>query len=190
MWTAGYTFDTLTQLVASSDLVIEGEVTSESRDPHLGHGGEVNRLAHLRILETFKGGPPDNLTVLEPGWDDQGRPYIVDGLPPLRPDDRVLLFLRRLTQYDSGDWYGRVSSAGEFFLNGDVVTGGGPVEPAIERLKRMTPTELRTAMRAARHEADAKGIKAQRRSGAVEEAPGMSGSASDGQLPADATPKR
>ena len=151
MWTASmYNFDTLAEMVATSDLVVEGEVMSDSRgDIHVGHGGSVDHLAYLRVLETFKGATPVNVAVVEPGWDDQGRAYVVDGLPSLRPSNRVLLFLRRLNQDGSADLYVRVSSAGQFFLDGDSVTTGEAVDAAVEKIKTMTSADLRVAIRQA-----------------------------------------
>ena len=161
MWTASvYNFDTLAQMVATSDLVVEGEVMSDSRgDIHVGHGGSVDHLANLRVLETFKGAPPVNVTVVEPGWDDLGRTYVVDGLPMLRPFNRVLLFLRRLNQDGSPNSYVRVTSAGQFFLVGDSVTTGEAVDAAVEKLKTMTSADLRAAIRTAKIDVDTKKIR-------------------------------
>ncbi|MCU1676325.1 MAG: hypothetical protein JWM93_1083 [Frankiales bacterium] len=154
-----YQFDTLPEMVATSALVVEAEVLSQSRGDVEG-GGSIDRLATMHVIEVFKGTPPQSLTVVEPGWDASGRQIVMGGLPPLSSNARVLLFLIPSSRPGARDVYLRVSSAGEFILNGEEsITTGQSIDPAVQPLKKLSPAALRNAVRAARAEADAGGVK-------------------------------
>lgn len=155
-----YRFDTITELVATSDLVVEATVLSESRGQTIGeHGKRIKRLAKVEVLETFKGESPQTLTVIEDGWLEDGRSIIVDGVAPLTPNRRVILFLLRSTESGAGDMAFRVDSAGQYSIEGESVEAGHGGSPVLEKVKKMKPKELREAVREAQNEVVTKNIQ-------------------------------
>jgi hypothetical protein len=81
-------------LIAASDLVLEGKVESVRNYPT---GAGVERLARVRILQVLRGtvSSTDRVVVRLPGGVYRGKAQIIFGTPVLRPEEQVLLFLRQ-----------------------------------------------------------------------------------------------
>jgi len=89
---------TLDELVAASDVVVQGQVPATRRRRTFGEPGGrtiVSRLVTLRVETVLAGAPPTTGAVLveEEGWLDDGSPLAVDGLSPTEAGDQGIWFL-------------------------------------------------------------------------------------------------
>jgi hypothetical protein len=89
---------TLAELVAASDVVVQGRVVETGRGRTFGEPGGrtiVSRLVTLRVDTVLAGTAPATgaLLVEEEGWLDDGSPLVVDGLSPTEEGDSGIWFL-------------------------------------------------------------------------------------------------
>jgi hypothetical protein len=118
----------LDELVASSDLVVTGEVAGTERGRTFGQPGGTtieSRLVTLTVDEVLAGSAPRAGTVLveEEGWLDDGRALVVDGARPSEAGDRGVWFL---VEVDDPDLpvYTVVSAEGRYLVGPDGTLAG------------------------------------------------------------------
>jgi hypothetical protein len=81
-------------LTAASDAVMHAQVVRRTSAWGAG-GGQIFTTVVLRTLETWKGEPAAEVTVLVPGGDLGGLSQTVQGVAQFRDDEEVVVFLRR-----------------------------------------------------------------------------------------------
>ena len=122
-------FRSLDELVAASDVVVRGEVVATERGRPFGEPGGttiVSRLVTLRVDDVLAGAAPADGAVLveEEGWLDDGRPLVVDGVPPSADGDAGIWFLAAGGDPDLPT-YLVVGAQGRY-----LAAGGGGLRPA------------------------------------------------------------
>lgn len=120
-------FETLEELVAAADVVVEGTVTAvdEGRtisDPTDPATGIVTQLAQLEVDGTFHGQAPATLLVEQEAALLDGTPITVNGVAPLEVGDRAVFVLVAGTS-EEFPYTALVSEQGLFHLDGDPETG-------------------------------------------------------------------
>jgi hypothetical protein len=81
-------------LTAASDAVVRAQVVRRTSAWGAG-GGQIFTTVVLRTLETWKGKPAAEVTVLVPGGEVGELTQTVQGVAQFRDDEEVVVFLRR-----------------------------------------------------------------------------------------------
>lgn len=153
-----YRFDDLTDMLATANAVVEGEVLSVSRGVTKGqHAKYTNRNVLLKVTTLYSGTAPDTITVSEWGWDENGDEITADGWEGSKPGDRLLLYLAK-GEEDGATVYWALNANAQFLLADEskpVKTGNGP-DAVGEKVKALNPAALRKATVDAKKEVDAK----------------------------------
>lgn len=156
-------YTSLDDLVAASDLVVEGEVVSsvEGRwfgapagdaGAGAGAGGQriLSRLVTIRIERVLTGEAPSTGTVLveEEGWTADGAPLVVDGLAAAAVGDRGVWFL-----VDGGDpevgAYVLVNAQGRYLERAGRLEGAAGEDQLVAELSARSSDALASAVSAA-----------------------------------------
>jgi hypothetical protein len=147
-------FDTSAEMLATADLVVEGDVSGVSRGRILPGNSEVKQqLKEFRILptKTWKGvvahGP---LIVEDAGWEISTAPgegemelVIADMIQPT-PGDHGLFFLRK---NQSNGRLSFINNQGLFLVSGDQVMDTSRADPLVDRIERLSVSSIRHQLR-------------------------------------------
>jgi hypothetical protein len=146
-------FDSVAEMVATADAVVEAEVVSVKRGHVSNEDSEpvsvqISRHATLNVLEVFHGSPPATITFAELGWNGRGERLVLDEWPGVETGDRVLLFLRKYN-FKGQTQYSAVTSATQFLLPNtpNAVLSGHPSGDHARETLGVTPSQLRDAVR-------------------------------------------
>lgn len=93
----------LSDLVAKSDLALEGRIISGAPD-FCGPAGASMLFTYweVEVKEALKGTAPSSALVRTPGGGKDGRELVVPGAPSFHPDQRLILFLKQTEETRSG----------------------------------------------------------------------------------------
>lgn len=150
-----YYFTELSDLVATSPLIVAGSVERTERGRRLGvetsnggsSGGSLRaRSAILTIEQVFRGSlqPGDQIVMDEKGYDRAGNPFMLDDLPWSEVGDRGVYFLLRDSDWPEGH-YTSVHPDGRLLLDGlDVISFADTRLGA--QLDKLTPGALVNAI--------------------------------------------
>jgi hypothetical protein len=143
---------TLDELVAASDVVVEGRVVETRRGRSFGEPGGrtiVSRLVTLRVDAVLAGARPAEGAVLveEEGWLDDGSPLVVDGLRPTEEGDSGVWFLAAGGDPDVPA-YVVVGPQGRYLAEGGRLTGAAGDDPLVSDLASLGPGGLAEAVTA------------------------------------------
>lgn len=125
-----YTFDTVDSMVATSHLVVFGEVSAVGEGRFTGADEDGSTVPQIRlrnvtitvhdVLHNPKNALiPPSITLEEEGWDSQGRGYLVNGVAWSEVGDTGYFFLRR--SVGNADAYTLTSSDGRVLSEGGVL---------------------------------------------------------------------
>jgi hypothetical protein len=142
---------TLDELVAASDVVVQGRVAETRRGRAFGEPGGrtiVSRLVTLRVETVLAGAPPTTGAVLveEEGWLDDGSPLVIDGLRPTEEGDSGVWFLAAGGDPDVPA-YVVVGSQGRYLAEGGRLAGATGGDPLVSELASLGPDGLADAVR-------------------------------------------
>lgn len=143
----------LDELVAASDVVVQGRVVETRRGRNFGGPGGrtiVSRLVTLRVDTVLAGAPPTAGAVLveEEGWLDDGSPLVVDGLRPTEEGDQGVWFLAAGGDPDVPA-YVVVGPQGRYLADpqpGERLTGAAGNDPLVSDLTSLGPDGLADAV--------------------------------------------
>jgi hypothetical protein len=136
----------LDALVAESDVIVRGVVTTTERGRLFGDPGSgtaiESRLVTLSVTRVLRGdAPAGDLLVEEEGWTQDGAPLVVDGAEPSQPGDDGIWFLTEV-QGPEGPAYVIVSAQGRYLVDGDRLRGAAGDDPLIAELSDLSADEL------------------------------------------------
>jgi hypothetical protein len=122
----------LHDLVAKSDLVIEGRVITGTAD-FCGPAGASMLFTYweVEVKEALKGTAAASALVRTPGGSKDGRSLEVPGAPGFQPDQRLILFLKKTEESRSGRPVYEVLGWQQGAL--DIGTEPGSSEPVVRR---------------------------------------------------------
>jgi hypothetical protein len=145
---------TLDELVAASDVVVQGSVAATQRGRTFGEPGDrtiVSRLVTLRVDAVLAGAPPAAEAVLleEEGWLDDGQPLAVDGLRPTEEGDTGIWFLAAGGDPDVPA-YVVAGPQGRYLVEEGRLAGAAGDDPLVSELASLGPDRLAEAVTAAR----------------------------------------
>jgi hypothetical protein len=143
----------LDELVAASDVVVEGRVVETRRGRSFGEPGGrtiVSRLVTLRVDAVLAGAAPTAGAVLveEEGWLDDGSPLVVDGLRPTEEGDSGIWFLAAGGDPDVPA-YVVVGPQGRYLAEDGRLAGAAGDDPLVSDLASLGPDGLAEAITAA-----------------------------------------
>jgi hypothetical protein len=147
-------FNTSAEMLATADLVVEGNVSSVSRGRILPGDSEIKQqLKEFRILPTkiWRGAVAyDPLIVEDAGWAISTAPgegemelVISDMIQPM-PGDHGLFFLRR---NQSSGRLSFINNQGLFLVSGDQVMDTSRSDPLVDRIERLSVSAIRQQLR-------------------------------------------
>jgi hypothetical protein len=144
---------TLDELVAASDVVVQGRVAETRQGRSFGEPGGrtiVSRLVTLRVDAVLAGAAPAAGAVLveEEGWLDDGSPLVVDGLRPTEEGDSGIWFLAAGGDPDVPA-YVVVGPQGRYLAEGERLAGAAGGDPLVSELASLGPDGLADAVTAA-----------------------------------------
>lgn len=137
---------TLDALVAASDVIVRGVVSSTERgrlfgDPATGTAIE-SRLVTLSVTRVLRGDAPvDDLLIEEEGWTQEGAPLVVDGAEGSQDGDDGIWFLTEV-QGPEGPAYVVVSAQGRYLVDGDRLRGAAGDDPMVAELSGLSVDAL------------------------------------------------
>lgn len=142
---------TLDELVAASDVVVQGRVAEIRRGRAFGEPGGrtiVSRLVTLRVETVLAGASPTTGAVLveEEGWLDDGSPLVVDGLRPTEEGDSGVWFLTAGGDPDVPA-YVVVGPQGRYLAEGGRLAGATGGDPLVSELASLGSDGLADAVR-------------------------------------------
>ena len=145
-----YYFESLVEMAATSDVVIEGTVVGVGVAPaHSLNGAPAatrNREVEIRVEHVYKGGDVGSTVILEEvGFDTTGGSFQLEGLPWSRVRDTGVFFLYNSTGLPEGRYY-QTHADGRLLVEGGDVIDFANTPLAVE-LDAMTPHEMRRAVR-------------------------------------------
>jgi len=122
----------LSDLVAQSDLAIEGKIGSGAPDWSGPAGASmIFTYWEVEVTETLKGTVTASLLVRTPGGTKDGRSLEVPGAPSFHPDQRLILFLKKTEESRSGQPVYEVLGWQQGAL--DIMTEPASGEPVVRR---------------------------------------------------------
>jgi hypothetical protein len=140
-----YTFATLDEMVAASDVVVIGTVAATERGRLVGdptNGGVISRVVTVSVDELIidrgessDGGGADAVRIEEEGWLVDGRPVVVNGMAPTAVGERAVWFLDRLDG-EPVSTYLVINSQGRFVAEQSGTRGGDQRDALVRQLQQ------------------------------------------------------
>lgn len=139
-----FEFQDLETMVATSSLVVDGEVTQIDYDAILGESSELWRVT-LDIETVLFGSPATTPVIFKQELRANGRPIIFDGVKPAQVGDRGVYFLRRIEGQSA---YSLINDQGQYLVGRDGKLFGSNTEHALVRtLNQLSLDDVRTRVR-------------------------------------------
>jgi hypothetical protein len=143
--TSLYTFATLDEMVAASDVIVVGTVAATERGRLVGdpaNGGVVSRVVTVSVDEfildrsaSSDGGGTDAVRIEEEGWLVDGRSVVVNAMAPTAVGERAVWFLDRL-EGDPVSTYLVINSQGRFVAEQSGTRGGDQRDALVRQLQQ------------------------------------------------------